>query len=353
MKGLKPILKKAYIYATYLLVASIPFTENISTIAIAVWVFLGLFHLQRPRTVIRDRRLLQQMLLPLYFVMIVVALIYTEDFGKGLSHLERKVSFFIIPLMVVLSSESLRPYGRQIMKVFILAVVAATLICVSKAFVHSISFGEEGFAFNAAVVLKDKSFWESNNYGGNYFFHEHLSLFKHPSYFAIYICFSLFLLGRNMLINQISLKGMVARIALLLYLLAFLFFLSARISIIYLGLIFILMLVIYFKYLATWSKISIVSVIIVFALVLLKFNYRIENVCNQDLRNSSLLELSQRSNSLKRIVVWKLVSENEKGIRILGTGPGDVHNELDKLYEEGERAGGLCGSHARPQVGVK
>ena len=185
-------LKKAYIYATYGLAASIPYTENISTIAIALWVFLGLFHVKLPQKVLRDRMTRKQLILPLYFTLTVVALIYTQDFSEGLAHLERKVSLLIIPLMIMFTSAVLQPYLKQVLKAFVLSVIAATVICVIMAFYHSISFGEDGIVFNAAVVLKDKSFLESNNFGGNYFFHEHLSLFKHSSYFAIYVCFSLF-----------------------------------------------------------------------------------------------------------------------------------------------------------------
>ena len=349
MAALKPILNKSYIYASYALAASIPFTENISTIVIALWVFFGLFHLQKPHNILRDKVLRQQLILPLYFCLTVIALIYTRDMNEGMAQLERKVSFVLIPLMVIFSSAVIRPHINQILRAFVVGVIGASVICVIMAFFNSISVGDEGIVFNAAVVLKDKSFWESNSFGGNYFFHEQLSIFSHPSYFAIYICFSLFLLGRELLTEQKTVRGSMLRIALLLYLVIFLFFLSARISFIYLGFSLFLLMVIYFKRLASWTKVALVFVVLVFALAILKFNYRIINVFSQDFKNTSLLELSQKSNSFKRVVVWKLVHQNEEGIRIVGTGPGDVHNELNVLYEEAQLEEELSGINAHNQ----
>jgi O-antigen ligase len=349
MADTRLLLRKAYIYATYGLAASIPFTENISTIAIAIWVFLGLFHLKLPHKVFSDRTTRQQLILPVYFLLTVTALIYTRDVNEGLAHLERKVSLLIIPLMILFTSAVLKPYLKRVLEVFVISTVAASVICVIMAFYHSISIGEDGIMFNAAVVMKDKSFLESNNYGGNYFFHEHLSLFKHSSYFAIYICFSLFLIIRYLLTGILSRWRTILTVSVIIYLLAFLFLLSSRISFIYIGIAFILGMVFYFRRLGAWIKVTMVLFLLVFVLAMIKLNYRVINVSRQDFTNTPVEELSQRSNSLKRFVVWRLVSQYEENIRIFGTGPGDVHDELDNYYKQANVAEELEGMNAHNQ----
>lgn len=349
MKNYKVLMEKAYIYATYGVAVSIPLYENISTISIIVWLLLGLFHLESPKKILIDRSLWHQLILPFYFLLTIIALFYTKNVQSGWAHIERQISLFLIPLMIILTSKLLKPHLSNVLRAFVFSVIVISILCLVVAFFQSLSFGEDGIIFNAAVVRKDKSFFESNNFGGNYFFHKHLSLFKHPSYFAIFICFSLFWILRNLFKYRTSKRRIILTVALVIYLMVFLFLLSSRISYIYLVLTFVLGMIIYFKRLSTRVRLAMVLSLFAFVVATLMLNYRMVNVFRQDISNTPLTELMQRSNSMKRIVVWRLVIQYENKIRIAGTGPGDVYDTLYDYYDRADLTDELEGINTHNQ----
>jgi len=347
--NLKSVLERAYIYATYIAVLAIPFTEDISTISIGIWALLGLFQIKPNQLNLKDRTVRHQLILPFYYLLTIIALFYTQNISSGLSNIERKASLLIVPLILVFTSPVLFKHYEKLLRVFVLSVISASVICLVLAFCHSISFGEEGLVFNAAVVMKDKSFLESNNYGGNFFFHQHLSIFRQSSYFAIYICYSLVLIIISLVSDSTSKRKTVAKILIILYLVAFLFLLSSRISYIYLVIVLLSSLVFYFKRIKLWINVALVSFLLIFVFVTAKLNYRMINLFNNDFRNSSIVELSKGTNSLKRVVIWKLIYQNEEGIQILGTGPGDVYEELSNVYYKAGLKDELTGLNAHNQ----
>jgi hypothetical protein len=99
-----------------------------------------------------------------FYVLHVIALLYTRNIGEGLFSLEIKISMLIFPLLFYTEKFTSKQY-LFFLKSFIVGTLLCCLLCLARA----------GFLF----FLK----------GENHFYYESLAWFQHPSYLAMYITF--------------------------------------------------------------------------------------------------------------------------------------------------------------------
>lgn len=117
----------------------------------------------------------------LFFVLHVLGMAWTTNTAFGRFDLEVKSSFFIFPLLGMLLPAKVTVNGNRIWRVFVWANVCAVCICMVAATWRFI----DEWHLRSAGVLPAGAPWT------NHFFESRFSLFLHPSYMALYLCFAL------------------------------------------------------------------------------------------------------------------------------------------------------------------
>jgi len=131
----------------------------------------------------------------LFFFLHLIGLFYSEDITNGWFNIEKKMSFFLLP--IVLATSTIRnSYLTLLLKSFIISSFIAVVICLSVALIHAIYpsdlppiFDYSNFeSFN--LLNPGRSVWWS------YFSYNVLSsaINIHPTYLGLYIVFSIILL---------------------------------------------------------------------------------------------------------------------------------------------------------------
>lgn len=111
------------------------------------------------------------MLAPMaFFLLYVIGLAWTEDFGYAFFDLEIKLPLALVPLAVLFTPHADRTGGRGLLTLFIAGNVVAVAACVAMVPAH---------------LLLGRGDLSSQLFGNDF------SLFLHPGYFALYLCIAL------------------------------------------------------------------------------------------------------------------------------------------------------------------
>jgi len=329
----KAIIRNVYICLAFIASISIPYFERLSTFLFIIWGILGLLTVNLANcTYFRNQILL--FMLPFLYVLNIIALVYTSNIDHGLFILEKKAALFFVPPLLFFTQDTLQPYFRKISNVFVFSVIISSGICLIIALFRSLSFTSEGLQFNAAVVEKGKGFLEANQYGGNYFFHSYISFFKHPSYFALYICFSIAYVFDITVLHAHSFIKRILLIFTIVYLFGFLLLLAVRISLVFLVIFFLWKYCRYFKKMTKTARLLSLLAFVFFVILNLNYNYRVKNIISDGFQIIRQDRDEISSNSAKRLMIWKIALDKFNVGGIVGAGPGDVQDALNRQYKK-------------------
>ena len=169
----------------------------------------------------------------IFFVLHLVGMIYTTDYGSGWFDLEKKIFLFALPLVLAVSVPMEKAAVTRLFNVFTISCTIATAICLYYAFrnaSHSdatLQFSSlTSFAFYSSPIT---NLWTFFTYG-----RLASAITINPSYLAMYLVFCLLWLAFQHL-NFFGSYSRIKRISLLLlwfYLSFFIICLSSRIMII-------------------------------------------------------------------------------------------------------------------------
>ncbi|MCD6091239.1 MAG: O-antigen ligase family protein [Bacteroidales bacterium] len=316
-------------YLAYLFAFSMSIFVKELPILIGFWILsLIIQAISSKSKILFDINRFQILLLVLYFLYII-GMFWSEDKTAARFALEEKLSLLVFPLLIGFNKDFFKQNYRTLLLLFVLGVIAASLICLFYATWESTSFLAGAFSFNPI----DPKFadWK---FGGSHFRYISLSLFMHPTYFSIYILFALALtvrfLNSGIHLNTYLLIGLKVAIPLFILMI---YLLSSKAV-----LVSALILLIFFS-IAQYRKRSrkrvklLISVIVIVFISIGFQNPRFESIIKV-ISNQELLDDTSKDGSfISRIHIWKagvdLIGQNI----FLGVGPGDTNNELVKTYK--------------------
>jgi O-antigen ligase len=250
----------------------------------------------------------------------LLSLLFTENLRPGVFDIEVKLSFLLIPLFLTGIPKNSIDLDK-ILNSFIIGTLVAAILCFFIAIWNSLDFDSGKIIFN---VQPGANYWE------NFFLYNRFSVFHHPSYFAMFILFTLAIGFYYLKSNNKSLFGNRFILITMVFLSITLFLLSSRagllawfILIITFGLTFIQ------KRTRKSYRFAIPFVILlgVFSLLLINIS-RYNNVKEEFKVYENYTQESLRSSIGTRIVLWEEAVQIIKRNFFLGVGQGDIKMEL-------------------------
>ncbi|MCK5168792.1 MAG: hypothetical protein KAQ75_02845, partial [Bacteroidales bacterium] len=252
-------------YIFIILVLAIPLTKKYLPYVMFLWLLSGVISIRSLK--IKDYKPYILLIFPFLFYLIhAIGLFYSDNLKSGLFDLEVKLSILFIPFVAVFVTDKVRANYRSILKFFVFGNFIASIICLIFALNKSVQMNELGnFIFetsNWPTVTQDLNFLQLVNHRYSNFSHVFLSIFHHPTYFSVYIIFSVAIL---VYLIRSSKKRHILYYSLIVYFSIFIWLLGSRAGYFtYLICFLSFFLIVIFKYKKYWIGIG----LLVFGLVL-------------------------------------------------------------------------------------
>ncbi|MBT1704569.1 O-antigen ligase family protein [Chryseosolibacter indicus] len=250
----------------------------------------------------------------LFYLLHFVGVFYSDNSRQAFFELEKKMTFIIFPVLLSSLPGLTAKAFKNILTVFVVACLLSSLICLSYAIYR--------FLLNFSI---------------EYFFYYPLVevIGIHPIYLAMYICFSCFVIfyfyrpkGTDKAIRHLVFY------LVLIYLIIFLFLLSARAEILAFYIISFAFLIIYFKkkqkLLRAFISFGVLSLIFLVLVFLNPINReRFKEAINY--KSEYTIE-KQWGGRAERLLMWDCGFDIVKENLFVGVGTGDAIDELEECY---------------------
>ena len=307
--GLTDIVKRkkrltredVFIFFILLYVCFLPFAIKAVSLVIAVLLLITLYDFFTGRKKIHFSPLAGGFIL--LYVLYFAGLLYSGNREAAWFDMEVKLSFLLLPAIIMVEWESIRKHIRLILMAFVYGSLATMLISELSA-LYRFSQGGTNIVF----------------------YYERLSVFLHPSYLGMYINFSILVVFVFLQNNILKNRWLWASVILLS--LVFLYFLSSRTNII-VGVILAVVMLFYDKVLVPqkWLKISLAVAFM--ALVFFTKNERFRQINAYSL-NIDQINMKAISSTSARVLLWHSSLDVIKKNFWTGVGIGDSKDELSK-----------------------
>ena len=294
-----------------LLIFWLPLDKNYIPFLSFIWVLTGFITLHRSYLKNKNIRWGYLLLFLAFYILHIISLFYSADSDAAWFDLEIKLPLLVFPLLsTLLLIKGSKKRKENILLAFVLGNFLAVLICLGVA------------------ILGHDQLAMSN------FLYVNLSYFHHPSYFAMYLVFTLAILLFYYL-PRYNLTTHAGRIVIILLsslvLAGFIILLSSRALILALMAIVVLKIIHFISYIKinTYLKFGAFILLVGVLIFSVSQNPRVEKGVNNFINISSGESLEDDLNSMKvRFVVWKSGIEIVKNHWTAGIGNGDVKNRL-------------------------
>lgn len=248
----------------------------------------------------------------LLFGIQIIGLLYGDNLKQGFFDIEKKLSLLLIP--VALSFNIPSQYSRKVLSGFLYSCVMASVICL-------------GYAC-----------WRFYKYGDTavFFYYELTDLIKmHPIYFAMYICFSVFILFKEWhksISQRNRLRFLIPLI--ILYQILFIVLLSARSELIAFVFIFISGAIFYaIEKKRILISLSLIFIVLAFlssmAILIPNVRERLKEAVNYN--NEYSIDKKWGGRAL-RVLQWNCCIEIIRNNFFVGVGTGDTQDKLQACY---------------------
>ncbi|MEO8761853.1 MAG: O-antigen ligase family protein [Bacteroidia bacterium] len=298
-------LQKAIVALLALVAFFLPFKFLVNifiVLAFITWLFTNPFK----KLFVKTQNTKVFLAIFIFYLLHLLALLYTQNIGEGLFSLEIKISMLVFPLVFYTEYFTEKQYNF-FFKSFIVGTLLCCLLCLGRAVFLYFSKGEITF------------------------YYEKLAWFQHPSYLAMYVTFCCVVL---------LLKNIFSKILTYLSLLFFTFFvllLSSKTGIVIHFTLLIFCIVSLFLKGKNYFKIigSALLGLIVFCSCLFfipEINQRFKGVVMA--LNAEGIDKSSVESTGVRILIWKEAMQIRKENLLLGVSPGDANDALYASYKK-------------------
>ncbi|MBK9638750.1 MAG: O-antigen ligase family protein [Bacteroidetes bacterium] len=288
-------------------------------VSIICWITIGIIRLANKQerilmiTSFKQNRILQ--FLPAIYLLYVIGLIWTENFKYAGLDLQIKAGFLLLPLFIGTLDLSLKEF-RKTTLFFIIGCALACLVLLANAFI---------------------SFIETGNHT-SFFYISYSSLLMHPTYISMYLNMAILFLLQKMFDTKKE-QHLKYYSAGILFFFVQLFQLSARTSLAVAMLTFLLAACYYLRKgeilrIKKWHFISILLFSTLSYFALQGFNNRFNQVSNAITSTPADQIQPEYNSTTGRMEIWRESMEILQDNWLLGTGTGDVKDELMKTYEK-------------------
>ncbi len=285
-------------------------------LSVLVIIFLGINWLLSGRVYFNFRSFLTPIpiLFFSFYVLHLIGLMYSLNWAEGMQRVETKLPLLIFPLILFSFPIKNRNGISSILKSFVVGCLMASIYCIVNGGLKYLETGENWMAYK-----KLGSF-----------------LGFHPTYFSMYLSFAFFivLFFLTEKIKTHSSKYKIGSGILAGWFFIIIILLSSRMTI--LATVFILGFS-FLRWMHFQQKLIEGIGILAFAIVLLFFSIKNLPSVNQRTQaaiNSAITKDSTKVNRAPRINLWNAAFTVIKENPIIGTGTGDVQDELVKIYQE-------------------
>ncbi|WP_170837008.1 O-antigen ligase family protein [Aquimarina amphilecti] len=305
------------LYVAFLL---LPLGINLPTPFFIISIGLGIVNIfkSRKRFVLENKTLL---LFPLYFIVMLSSLVYTDNIFSGLNLLQRSLSLFLFPVIFLFVKEDASSV-RKLFDFLLLGLIISFFINFSIAIFNSISIAKGGFSLEISVADLN-TFIDAIVNGWNYFVGDEFSKLINPSYLSLYILLVLSYYLKNSLDTKL-------RTAIVMILFLYLFLLA---SIAAYMILTIMSLLLIFNISDKSRKHTMIIMFLLGVLVFLN-NPRVFDFYAKVKDFGMTKEYANSTSEKARLLSWKSSICLVKEAPLLGYGIGDANDVLIKKYEE-------------------
>jgi O-antigen ligase len=251
----------------------------------------------------------------LYFLVLCVGVLYSDDFSNAMGVLERNLSFIVLPLVFCRIRIFDKQMFHRICLVFTAGVIVASGICL-------------GYA-----IWRDTTM----NFQGAYYYSEFTDIIdSHPTYMAYYVCFSiiflLYLISFELL-NRFQQSMVILSILFLASILMLTAGRSTFASMLMMASFFFLKML--FETHTIKRKMLGISVsILLLAILLLQSPYS-QRVFPKFLEGRSLSLSKVKGDSWERLVLWEAALKASDNV-VFGVGTGDYSMVMNNYYRDNQ-----------------
>lgn len=305
----------------------LPFPISVSRIFIFVLLILQLVEFWKVKSN-HFKYHLSSFLLPLLFALYAISLLYTKDLTGGIKQLEKAVPLLILSLAFLFRRVDEKRV-RGILQAFVAGLLVMCIFLLGRALYNSMYLESGSLIFDPRVLRDPRiTYIHSVNWGGNYFFSDAFVDFMHPSYFGMYLVFSL------VSILYLSRAGSLSPRSTWVFASIFtitLFLSSARAS--HLSAVVVAVVVLFYgKLYATKIKIYALIILMFLSSVFVILNPRwVEFSDMQDMIDE---KIEYRGSVPERLMSWDASWDLIEKKLIFGYGIGDVQGELNRSYQK-------------------
>ena len=241
----------------------------------------------------------------IFYLLHLVALLYTQNIGEGLFSLEIKISMLIFPLVFYTEKFS----QKQIdffLKSFIIGTLFCCLLCLARVTFFYLSNGETNF------------------------YYERLAWFQHPSYLAMYVTFCCVVLLLKNIFNTLFTYVSIA------FFTVFVLLLSSKTGIaIHFGTLVFCMALLFLK---GRNYLKILGIVFLGTLISCACIYFIPalnrfNGAFAAMQSTTIDKTSTESTTVRRLI-WHEATQIVKQNAVKGVSPGDANDALYESYKQ-------------------
>ncbi len=264
-------------------------------------------------------------LLVAFAIIHIASALLSENIDEGFLSLNSLTLAFVFLFVFLISNDIYQKKINILLFAFVLGNIVALAFCIINSFIESVHFTGNDWYFQSSLT-ENLDFLSSLKKGRNHFTYVHFSIFKHPSYFAMY---SIFSMGILTYFARIRFMKRWLIIVLLLYLLLGVFLLSSRAGILSVFIYSLFSLFVYFRNKPNFMLKFPAVVIALSAILLLVFSQS---------RMDKTIKATQGKTEKKegRIGLWKSSWELAKKNWIFGVGIGDIDDKREKVYTKNQ-----------------
>lgn len=248
------------------------------------------------------------------FSLNLIGMIYSDHIDLGRNELESKLTFAVLPLLLLSSDRSLIGNVRSLLIAFILGCAFASFICL----------GNASYNYMSSEPMIE------------HFFGAQLSILMHLGFFAFYLNFAVIICLHFLVNNDESQKfKRIIRLALL-FLVAMILLTTSKMGIIILVMVSTIYGVFLIRQKNNLLKLLAAGGIFVLLFSIAWFSTNYFSYRFKEAYNSTFNQLEKdpsESTSIRR-VAWGGVTEIIKENALIGVGTGDVKPELFETYKE-------------------